>query len=68
MTQVTAAGFGAGGTSLPSRRGGPCEAPGIGDGICEANGTCTIALHCGHDARLPAALKGTFSARPQPVQ
>jgi hypothetical protein len=35
---------------------------------CEPYGTCTIVLHCGHDARLPAADAGTFSARPQPVQ
>ena len=35
---------------------------------CEGSGTCTIVLHCGHEARLPAALAGTFSARPQPVQ
>ena len=25
-------------------------------------------LHCGQEARLPAALAGTFSARPQPEQ
>jgi hypothetical protein len=35
---------------------------------CEPYGTWTIVLHCGHDARLPAADAGTFSARPQPVQ
>jgi hypothetical protein len=34
----------------------------------ENGGTWTIALHRGHEARLPAAVAGTFSARPQPVQ
>lgn len=34
----------------------------------EASGTCTIALHCGHDARLPAAETATLSVRPQFVQ
>jgi hypothetical protein len=31
-------------------------------------GTCKIALHCGHDARLPPADAATFSSRPQLVQ
>ena len=69
MTQVTAAGLGGGAASRPSRRGGPCEEPGAaGGGNWEVSGTWTIVLHCGQDARLPAALPGTFSARPQPVQ
>ena len=33
-----------------------------------ASGTFTIALHCGHEARLPAAEAATFSMRPQLVQ
>jgi len=37
-------------------------------GGCEVAGTCTIALHCGQLALRPAALAGTFSARPQPEQ
>ena len=64
MAQVTAAGFGAGGSS---RRGGPCAEGGVA-GCSEKIGTCTIVLHCGHEARLPEALAGTFSARPQPLQ
>src|SRR5688500_2873817 len=35
-------------------------------GAC--SGTVAIVLHCGHDARLPAAAAGTFRVRPQPVQ
>jgi hypothetical protein len=43
---------------------GPCCGAPLGWPI----GTCTIALHCGHDARLPAAAAATFSVRPQLVQ
>ncbi len=42
--------------------------PGGTSGPFDANGTCTIALHCGHEARLPAADTATFSVRPQFVQ
>jgi hypothetical protein len=28
----------------------------------------TTVLHCGQEARFPAALTGTFNVRPQPVQ
>jgi hypothetical protein len=62
--QVTAAGLGGGDRS---RRGGPCATGGIA-GCSETIGTCTMVLHCGHEARLPEALAGTFSARPQPLQ
>lgn len=50
---------------------GCAEAGGIdAAGVCgwEASGTCTIALHCGQEARRPAAEAGTFSDRPQPEQ
>ena len=43
-----------------------CEFPPAGG--CEVAGTCTIALHCGQLALRPAALAGTFKARPQPEQ
>ena len=33
-----------------------------------ASGICTTALHCGQVARRPAAVAGTFNARPQLVQ
>ena len=33
-----------------------------------AAGMLTTVLHCGQEARFPAALAGTFSARPQPEQ
>ena len=42
----------------------------VAPGVCgaEESGTWTIVLHCGQEARLPAALAGTRRARPQPEQ
>jgi hypothetical protein len=34
----------------------------------EPIGTCTMALHCGQEARFPAADAATLSVRPQLVQ
>ena len=61
-----AGGLGADGPLPPAGRpkgGGAAAVAGTG-----LVGTCTTVLHCGHEARLPAAAAGTFKLRPQPVQ
>lgn len=40
----------------------------VAAGALPAVGTCTMALHCGQAARLPAAEAATFRVRPQLVQ
>jgi hypothetical protein len=56
------------GASMPGTAAGGVLEGEVAGGPFDASGTWTIALHCGHDARFPAAEAATFSVRPQLVQ
>jgi hypothetical protein len=47
---------------------GANEGPPEGDSLPFVGGTVSTVLHCGHEARRPAADAGTLSERPQPLQ